>query len=1140
MSEEVQQQPPLPSVESFVSEEDLLDWIDDDAQDEHELRQVLKYLVLLNASAVHKAIRYVQRGKQRQHKRQQNLNHEGSVTTVSLYSVPNSIRLEQKAPPLQQPIEPPPLKRELPPPQQELQYEDSVAKANVETTAATTSSNNANPQTVTNIASMESNPIPPTTGSAAKVPLGVLKQQQQSYPKQLLVLCTSKPSSRKEGEDQDKAMQICRQAAVLPYIVLKESKPQLADELLQTSNLSYYPQFFLKANTFHTSQMEEDNDVPFFLGDYDTVQRLHHQGEFNAKMLLEPVIPTPSAAVVTPAAELSSTAPPDTPPDSPIPERQHQHQTELVLPASSPLRTQSSSSLPSSSSASILEHLVVPAVPSPPLPPSPSPPSPFDQPKGLHQSISPENDECDRVVVAGQTLFDPPEAPPSARSTPAAPQNAMKQAQQERDMLQSIQHQPPLMPPSAAPNVYPQIRDPLPSLVAYGRAPSPPPSASVTYAPVIAPVRAPSPPPPVLVPHPSIPAPSPPVDTHVHIPLHAPLVPPSNDADVESFIPCTPGFPSETDTLKPVGSSIVTSRSRPSGHEEEKEDYTYSSSTHPHPLSPSKMAPAAAVRGAVANQWSPTKTSTSPGRIQISPSILNVASPREQESPDWIIPSDKRTSQWMKVYESQTEDEEEEAVNYPKQSAPPPSSSRQSVLDTRSTNTTADRNWKSNAQTKSSEPVKVANTRTTANDRSCKDKTRPTSPKRPMDWDQNFLYPKGGACYLVFDHEQAELNIYYSEVPLIGSVGVWTTPHIKAFKEAQGLGQSEMIGNCARGVVNDKQQYCHGWCQFIMAAKSMEATVMILDVGFPVDFHLYVDGQTQLVQKGNFETEMMDAVACLPKDTEMSGTLKGKKWIKAAKRFGAVALFRSLSVRDGTDSHLPHTPSTMGGSPSTPSRLPLAHERSSPHLPIPSSLSSSPVVAKQPPSPPPAAPSPAVTFEGDGYCSAMDAPNPPGGACYLLYETDSSGRLVEHYSRNPIQDAIGRWVPAGSKKMPGFKFTQNLGRSVLIGNCSAGVQGRKNYSSGWCQFVRSARVMEAEVMIWDPVAKGLMVDVYLYQDDPRPTHQTVKLLPGVAQGVGNALAVACIPKKTPFYEGMCVDILKWLADGSNYGASSRF
>ena len=36
------------------------------------------------------------------------------------------------------------------------------------------------------------------------------------------------------------------------------------------------------------------------------------------------------------------------------------------------------------------------------------------------------------------------------------------------------------------------------------------------------------------------------------------------------------------------------------------------------------------------------------------------------------------------------------------------------------------------------------------------------------------------------------------------------------------------------------------------------------------------------------------------------------------------------------------------------------------------------------------------------------------------------------------------------------------------------------------------------------------------------------------------LAVACIPKKTPFYAGMCVDILKWLADGSNYGASSKF
>jgi hypothetical protein len=438
----------------------------------------------------------------------------------------------------------------------------------------------------------------------------------------------------------------------------------------------------------------------------------------------------------------------------------------------------------------------------------------------------------------------------------------------------------------------------------------------------------------------------------------------------------------------------------------------------------------------------------------------------------------------------------------------------------------------------------------------------PPVPKRTNSQQQP---PGVGACYLVYDAVQAELNIFYSEFFMDGSVGVWTTPHIKAFKEAQGLGQSEMIGNCASGV-QDPQQYCQGWCQFIMAAKSMEATVMILlfDVGggMPVDFYLYSSGTTKLVQSGDFETENIDAVACLPKNADFSMNLKGKKWSKAAKKLGSVAVFRSLSVNaNGATSNthqkqIPDTPSTVG-TPATP--LTESSDGgyrsgfrdkdsppSSPMLPAPSSVSTSPRRLEPETSSIPrlsatlSDPGVSSINHHHGYLSAAHAPNPPNGASYLIYDPDSSGRLVEHCSKTPIPDAIGRWVPQGSKKLSGFKFTQNLGRTVLIGNCSAGVQGRKNYSSGWCQFIRSARVMEAEVMMWDPVAKGLMVDVYLYQDDARPSFQTVKLLPGVAQSVDKTLAVACIPKNTPFYEGMCVDILKWLADGSNYGASSRF
>lgn len=112
---------------------------------------------------------------------------------------------------------------------------------------------------------------------------------------------------------------------------------------------------------------------------------------------------------------------------------------------------------------------------------------------------------------------------------------------------------------------------------------------------------------------------------------------------------------------------------------------------------------------------------------------------------------------------------------------------------------------------------------------------------------------------------------------------------------------------------------------------------------------------------------------------------------------------------------------------------------------------------------------------------------------------------------------------------------------MLIGNCSAGVQGRKNYCSGWNQFVRSAKVYNGDVMLWDPTTtKGMPVDVWLYHNDTRPSHQSQKLEIGVETNVKSILAVCTIPKNTRFYEGMSVDLLKWLADGDTSGASSKF
>lgn len=170
-------------------------------------------------------------------------------------------------------------------------------------------------------------------------------------------------------------------------------------------------------------------------------------------------------------------------------------------------------------------------------------------------------------------------------------------------------------------------------------------------------------------------------------------------------------------------------------------------------------------------------------------------------------------------------------------------------------------------------------------------------------------------------------------------------------------------------------------------------------------------------------------------------------------------------------------------------------------------------------------------------------PIPDGGACNLVYEPDSSGRLVEHYNTHELQGmaTVGRWTPGTGKKIAGFKFKRNLGRNVLIGNCSAGVLGRKNYCNGFCQFVKQAKLMKGDVTLYDiPTGfKAMPVDVYLYYDDNRPGHQTVKLIPGKSYTTENMLAVGCVPKNTRFYESETVDLFKWLHDAESHGYSSK-
>ena len=164
---------------------------------------------------------------------------------------------------------------------------------------------------------------------------------------------------------------------------------------------------------------------------------------------------------------------------------------------------------------------------------------------------------------------------------------------------------------------------------------------------------------------------------------------------------------------------------------------------------------------------------------------------------------------------------------------------------------------------------------------------------------------------------------------------------------------------------------------------------------------------------------------------------------------------------------------------------------------------------------------------------------PTEEGCYLVYESDSSGRLVQHYSKTVVPHAIGFWCAGKGKKIQGFKFAQDMRRSELIRNCAAGVEGRKNYYSGWCQFVKAAKLMKGSVkkIHADKSTQCLEVDVYLYYKEG---DHVVKLEEGVLTDVSEMDAVACLPKNSDLLgKTSKMDELLFLHRGAEAGASTK-
>ena len=394
----------------------------------------------------------------------------------------------------------------------------------------------------------------------------------------------------------------------------------------------------------------------------------------------------------------------------------------------------------------------------------------------------------------------------------------------------------------------------------------------------------------------------------------------------------------------------------------------------------------------------------------------------------------------------------------------------------------------------------------------------------------NGLKEKKG-CYMYYDSSSAKLKLLYTSNPVHNAIGFYSSPTIPEFKYKKNFGRADLIGNCASGIAGRKQYYS-GWCQFIRAARSAIAseeedfgeTVGEFWIfpkeddkkGLDVDLYAYdtlASYQTVLLpEMQSLQAQILnaDAVCCLPKLSDVFVEVKQmelNRWLVRANNVGATTRF---VVAAGPDS---------------------------PIFKVPISLSDD---------------TPEKTATVDEPEELGEIPAPPHEVtkgCYLLYDSDSC-KLKLKYSTTPVRNAIGFYCAGEGFKIRGFKFTKNFGRADLIGNCASGVAGRKNYYSGWCQFIRAAKALNGPVWIYPRKddQPGLGVDIYVYYKEPDDQEglnlngqNSIKLEEAVACNVVNIDGIACLPKHADFFSELkTMDMNRWMTDGNNIGATSRF
>jgi len=160
------------------------------------------------------------------------------------------------------------------------------------------------------------------------------------------------------------------------------------------------------------------------------------------------------------------------------------------------------------------------------------------------------------------------------------------------------------------------------------------------------------------------------------------------------------------------------------------------------------------------------------------------------------------------------------------------------------------------------------------------------------------------------------------------------------------------------------------------------------------------------------------------------------------------------------------------------------------------------------------------------------------GICYLRYDLNAGGKLIIEYSKSTTapSNALAQWTPQSPHSISPFKFSGHA-TSELIGNCSAGLQGRKNYYRGWCQFVRLAKLLNGFVTMLNGAETegGIGVDIFAYVNQAKG-NTTLKLAKSFS--TIHLMAIACLPRHTDFYQDMRIDLTKWMTEAATIGSAT--